>query len=71
LGGADHVEFCGKCREAIQPAGKGAEKSWGETGVAVILQLRGDQRSDDQPLEGFWEHRQALATSQRPYRWVT
>lgn len=49
---------------------KGTEKFWGEEGAEAILQLRGDHLSDDQPLEGFWERRQAQATGQRPYRRV-
>lgn len=49
---------------------KGTEKFWGEEGAEAILQLRGDQLSDDQPLEEFWERRQAQATGQRPYRRV-
>jgi hypothetical protein len=49
---------------------KGTEKFWGEAGAEAILQLRGDHLSDDQPLEGFWERRQAQATGQRPYRHV-
>jgi hypothetical protein len=49
---------------------KGTEKFWSEEGAEAILQLRADQLSDDQPLEGFWERRQAQATGQRPYRRV-
>jgi hypothetical protein len=30
--------------------------------------LRADQLSDDQPLEAFWQRRQAAATGQRRYR---
>jgi hypothetical protein len=49
---------------------KGTEKFWGEEGAEAILQLRGDHLSDDDPLEGFWERRQAQATGLRPYRQV-
>ncbi len=49
---------------------KGTEKFWGEEGAEAILQLRGDHLSDDQPLEEFWERRQAQATGRRPYRRV-
>jgi hypothetical protein len=49
---------------------KGTEKFWGEDGAEAILQLRGDHLSDDQPLEAFWERRQAQTTGQRPYRRV-
>jgi hypothetical protein len=47
---------------------KGTEKFWGEEGAEAILQLRGDHLSDDQPLDAFWQRRQAQATGQRPYR---
>jgi hypothetical protein len=47
---------------------KGTEKFWSEEGAEAILQVRGDHLSDDQPLEQYWERRQAQATGQRPYR---
>jgi hypothetical protein len=47
---------------------KGTEKFWSEDGAEAILQLRADQLSDDQPLEGFWQRRQEAATGQRRYR---
>jgi hypothetical protein len=47
---------------------KGTEKFWSEAGAEALLQLRADQLSDDQPLEAFWQHRQAAATGQRHYR---
>jgi hypothetical protein len=47
---------------------KGTEKFWCEVGAEAILHLRGDHLSDDQPLDAFWERRQAQATGQRPYR---
>jgi hypothetical protein len=47
---------------------KGTEKFWGEEGAEAMLQLRADHLSEDQPLEAFWERRQAAATGQRPYR---
>jgi hypothetical protein len=47
---------------------KGTEKFWSEEGAEAILQLRADVLSDDRPLDGFWERRQARATGQRPYR---
>jgi hypothetical protein len=46
---------------------KGTEKFWGEEGAEAILQLRADHLSDNQPLEAFWERRQAQQTGQRPY----
>jgi hypothetical protein len=47
---------------------KGTEKFWREEGAEAILQLRADYLSDDEPLEDFWQRRQAAATGQRPYR---
>ncbi|MGH7168772.1 MAG: hypothetical protein ACRELG_00650 [Gemmataceae bacterium] len=49
---------------------KGTEKFWSEAGAEALLQLRADYLSDDQPLEAFWERRQARQTGQRPYRRV-
>jgi len=47
---------------------KGTEKFWCEEGAEALLQLRADYLSDDEPLEDFWQRRQAAATGQRPYR---
>jgi hypothetical protein len=47
---------------------KGTEKFWSEEGAEAILQLRGDHLSDDEPLERFWQTRQAKQSGQRPYR---
>jgi len=47
---------------------KGTEKFWSEEGAEAILQLRADHLSNDQPLEAFWDRRQAEATGQRRYR---
>ena len=44
------------------------EKFWCAEGAEAIVQLRADHLSDDAPLDGFWERRQANATGQRPYR---
>jgi hypothetical protein len=49
---------------------KGTEKFWSEDGSEAVLQLRADYLSDGQPLEAFWERRQAAATGQRGYRRV-
>ena len=49
---------------------KGTEKFWSERGSEPILQLRADQLSDGEPLQVFWDNRQAAATGQRPYRRV-
>jgi len=47
---------------------KGTEKFWTEQGAEAILQLRADYLSDDEPMEDFWQRRQAAATGQRRYR---
>jgi hypothetical protein len=47
---------------------KGTEKFWTEEGAEAILQLRGDYLSENEPLEAFWERRQAQTSGQRPYR---
>lgn len=47
---------------------KGTEKFWTEEGAEAILQLRADYLSDDEPMEDFWQRRQATATGQRRYR---
>jgi hypothetical protein len=47
---------------------KGTEKFWSEEGAEAILQLRGDYLSEDQPLNPFWQRRQAQTSGQRPYR---
>lgn len=46
---------------------KGTEKFWTEEGAEAILQLRADQLSDGEPLEGFWQRRQEQASGQRRY----
>jgi hypothetical protein len=47
---------------------KGTEKFWSEEGAEAILQLRSDFLSDTEPLNEFWERRQAEATGRRVYR---
>ncbi|HEY6924782.1 MAG TPA: hypothetical protein VI653_15010 [Steroidobacteraceae bacterium] len=47
---------------------KGTEKFWSEDGAEGILQLRADYLSDNKPLEGFWQRREASETGQRRYR---
>jgi hypothetical protein len=47
---------------------KGTEKFWSETGAEAILQLRADHLSDDEPMQKFWQDRQASQTGQRAYR---
>jgi hypothetical protein len=47
---------------------KGTEKFWTEDGAEGMLQLRADLLSDHQPLDDFWQRRQAGTSGQRPYR---
>ena len=47
---------------------KGTEKFWSEEGAEAVLQLRSDFLSETEPLNGFWERRQAEATGRRNYR---
>jgi hypothetical protein len=47
---------------------KGTEKFWSAEGAEAILQLRADHLSETEPLEAFWENRQATATGRRRYR---
>ena len=47
---------------------KGTEKFWSEEGAEAILQLRFDYLSENQPLNDFWERRQAEATGRRNFR---
>jgi hypothetical protein len=47
---------------------KGTEKFWSEEGAEAILQFRADYLSETEPLERFWEDRQASATGRRGYR---
>jgi hypothetical protein len=49
---------------------KGTEKFWSEAGGEAILQVRADPLSDAQPLQAFWQRRQAEETGQRRYRRV-
>ncbi len=63
----NHVESLVK---QINHRVKGTEKFWSEEGSEAVLQLRADYLSDGQPLEAFWERRQAAATGQRRYRRV-
>jgi hypothetical protein len=62
---SSHVESVVK---QINQRVKGTEKFWSEEGSEAVLQLRADYLSDGQPLETFWQRRQAAATGQRRYR---
>lgn len=64
---SSHVESVVK---QINQRVKGTEKFWSEDGSEAVLQLRADYLSDGQPLDAFWERRQAAATGQRRYRRV-
>jgi hypothetical protein len=62
---SSHVESTVKL---INRRVKGTEKFWSEEGAEAILQLRADYLSDNEPLDEFWQRRQAAATGLRPYR---
>jgi hypothetical protein len=47
---------------------KGTEKFWSEEGAEALLQLRADYLSETEPMEKFWEDREAEATGRRRYR---
>jgi hypothetical protein len=64
---SSHVESVVK---QINQRVKGTEKFWSEEGSEAVLQLRADYLSDGQPLDAFWQRRQAAATGQRRYRRV-
>lgn len=64
---SSHVESVVK---QINQRVKGTEKFWSEPGSEAVLQLRADYLSDGEPLEDFWQRRQAAATGQRRYRRV-
>jgi hypothetical protein len=46
---------------------KGTEKFWREEGAEEILQLRADFLSDMEPMDAFWQRRQAAQTGQVHY----
>jgi hypothetical protein len=64
---SSHVESVVK---QINQRVKGTEKFWSEEGSEAVLQLRADYLSDGQPLDAFWQRRQAAATGQCRYRGV-
>jgi len=47
---------------------KGTEKFWSEEGAEAILQLLADYLSETEPMETFWQEREARATGRRCYR---
>jgi len=47
---------------------KGTEKFWSEKGAEALLQLRADFLSETEPMEKFWQEREAGATGRRCYR---
>lgn len=47
---------------------KGTEKFWSEEGAEALLQLRADYLSETEPMEKFWEDREAKTTGRRCYR---
>jgi len=46
----------------------GPEKFWSEGGGEAVWPLRADHLSDGEPMQAFWQRRQAQATGQRRYR---
>lgn len=47
---------------------KGTEKFWSESGAEALLQLRADYLSETEPMEKYWQEREAGATGRRVYR---
>jgi hypothetical protein len=47
---------------------KGTEKFWSESGAEALLQLRADYLSETEPMEKYWQEREAKATGRRVYR---
>lgn len=47
---------------------KGTEKFWSEPGAEALLQLRADYLSETEPMERYWQEREATATGRRVYR---
>ena len=47
---------------------KGTEKFWSEPGAEALLQLRADYLSETEPMEKYWQEREARATGRRLYR---
>jgi hypothetical protein len=47
---------------------KGTEKFWSESGAEALLQLRADYLSETEPMERYWQEREAGATGRRIYR---
>ena len=47
---------------------KGTEKFWSEPGAEALLQLRADYLSETEPMEKYWQEREAAATGRRVYR---
>lgn len=46
---------------------KGTEKFWSEPGAEALLQLRADYLSETEPMEKYWQEREATATGRRVY----
>ena len=47
---------------------KGTEKFWSESGADALLQLRADYLSETEPMEKYWQEREAGETGRRIYR---
>ena len=61
---SSHIESAVK---QINQRVKGSEKFWTAPGGEALLQLRGDQLSDTQPMPAFWTRRAQAATGTRTY----
>ena len=62
---SSHIESTVK---QINQRVKGSEKFWTADGGEALLQLRGDQLSDTQPLDPFWIRRARCANGTRTYK---
>lgn len=69
-GAAAHEQPDGSGGETGEPAGQGHGEVLVGGGGRGILQVRADPLSDAQPLQAFWQRRQAEETGQRRYRRV-
>ena len=47
---------------------KGSEKYWSPAGSEIMLRLRGEYLSDDNPMQAYWQNRSKTATGTRAYR---
>ena len=50
---------------------KGSEKYWSQGGGELMLRLRGEYLSEDNPMGTYWTRRSRQATGMRTYRHAT